>query len=110
MPKYVTVDVTQEDIDQGFQCASGSCPIALAIRRKFDLDCSEIAVNYGAVVRFAYDEDGDLHYVNGFATYGDWEDWLKLSTRGIRFIKGFDHDGRAAVKPQKFRFMVLKDI
>ena len=34
----ITISVTQEDIDNGWQCQSTKCPIALSLKRQFNTD------------------------------------------------------------------------
>ena len=43
MEKTITVFVSQEDIDNGRQCQSTQCPIALALKRQ----CSPFSVSAG---------------------------------------------------------------
>jgi hypothetical protein len=41
----VTIDVTQEDIDQGIGCNANSCMVALALNRLLDTNKYKVVVN-----------------------------------------------------------------
>lgn len=75
--KYITIEVTQEDIDKGDSCSGSSCPIARALSR----------------------HRGDVG-----VSYWDWVDKEGIHpTSGAMqsFIEAFDED--KPVKPRRFR-------
>jgi hypothetical protein len=86
MAKYLTIEVTQEDIDNGVSKSATSCPLALAFTRK-----TKRVVRIGSTIQ-----------IWGKAYRGAWDYLLPRET--IEFIEDFD-SGKP-VKPSKFRLKV----
>jgi hypothetical protein len=74
------ITVTQEHIDKGLQKLLDACPIALALR----------------------DATGHVYCVDGEGIYQWGELGILLPPKAKRFIKAFDNDGPAAIKPFEF--------
>ena len=83
MPKYITVKVTQEHIDQGTPERATSCPIALALRETTNEACCYI---------------DDFGWGAGDRLGGD------ITRRARHFMHRFDH--KPGVKPTTFRLPV----
>jgi hypothetical protein len=82
--KYVTVTVTQEDIDAAEPCSPTDCPIALALRRT-------------GYPKARVPRADRWQPMGGQTTY-----WLPLTRRAGTFIRLFDY-APELVQPATFR-------
>lgn len=91
--KYIQIDVTDEDIREGDPQEAMSCPIALALQRKYGDKAGP----------WVGDTDGE---VDIYDEKGNWEDHVEFlhSQDSARFVKNFDR-GRP-VRPRRFRLRV----
>lgn len=89
----IKVEVTQEDIDNGPKFIdSMKCPVAMALKRVFNLDTSVGGTNF-----CFYNENG---VSNG--------NYYQLPIEAVRFI--LDYDGHREVKPFTFEIDGLIDM
>jgi hypothetical protein len=89
----IKVEVTQEDIDDGIPTDAESCPVALALRREFDVEgvCPIIRVTHRTVSITALD---------GRRLEG------RLPDRARRFVNLFDDD--SDVEPIAFNLRLTR--
>jgi hypothetical protein len=90
----LTVEVTQEDIDQGRRGDCERCPIALAVVRTLDLGPHGFAmVNYTEVIIQEYNDD------RPFPCPAERMRFFLLGAKGEKFVKDFDSPLRLTVEP-----------
>lgn len=94
MPKrYLTVEVTEEDIKNGDRWRAQSCPLALALYRQYPRDNNGARWLVGILDVLAWDREA--------FNRGQSSSRLVLSKAATRFIKRFDNG--KPVKPATFR-------
>ena len=96
MPKTVTINVTQEDIDQGLMCAPYRCPISLAIKRTLKIDYVSVGGSGGVWVKRC--------------DCGSCPHKAKLPSEAYDFMCRFDSMGCSAVKPLVFDLTIPDNV
>jgi hypothetical protein len=89
----VTINVTQEDIDQGHMIDPKCCPIALAIKRTINTDFITVGGSGSVWVKRCSCDQNCPHKA-------------KLPRKALNFLHNFDSMGQSAVKPLAFRLAI----
>lgn len=91
MSKKITVSVTKNDIKNGKKCCDDSCPIALALKRKFKIQ-KKNDISVGSLIWLSEETE-----IGGTYTH---------SQESRLFMYNFDADLK--VKPAKFVFSNIR--
>lgn len=91
MSKKITVSVTKNDIKNGERYCSNGCPIALALKRKFNIKKNNY-ISVGSFIWLSEKSEGDGSYTH--------------TKRSMLFMNSFD--AGLKVKPAKFVFSNIR--